>query len=223
MITCLIYYFVLFHFISTIRDVISTNFLQIDSIVSFKTVRDFYGSTSQSVGCDTINTESEFQFKYSGDENILKLMWIKLLNIGMNSHSWTTYDENIYRVSSNNSNGNMKSPYSPRVMLTRNKYSFNNYSNNNNYNSENTNSNNDKYNNISNSNGSNDSNNYNNNVVMSSSGYSSGENEKFAKILLCGTLLRKKDILAGWQSRYFVLQHDRLSYFIDENNFRKGK
>ena len=60
------------------------------------------------------------------------------------------------------------------------------------------------------------------NTVPSSSGYSSGENEKFSNILLCGTLLRKKDILAGWQSRYFVLQHGRLSYFIDETNFRKG-
>ena len=43
------------------------------------------------------------------------------------------------------------------------------------------------------------------------------------KILKHGSLLKKKDILAGWQSRYFVLQQERVSYFLDEFTYRSGK
>ena len=204
-----------------------------DATISFKTVRDFYGSTSQPVGNETINTESEFQIKYFGDDLILNFVWVKLINIGMTCQAWNHYEDIMSRVISNNNNGNSKSQNSPRIGITGNRLSYNNFnhingSNSNSHSNSNlggyNNNNNNNDNTYGNGNGNGNMNGKQNinNTVPSSSGYSSGENEKFSNILLCGTLLRKKDILAGWQNRYFVLQHGRLSYFIDETNFRKG-
>ena len=215
-----------------LRDIISSSFLQMDATVSFKTVRDFYGSTSQPVGNETINTESEFQMKYFGDDLILNFLWMKLLNIGMNCHAWNNYEENMSRLVIYSNNCIPKSQSSPRIGISGNRLSYSNF---NHINGSNSSSN--SHGNLGGNNSNNDNNNGNGNsnvicnvngkqniinAAPTSSGYSSGENEKFSNVLLCGTLLRKKDILAGWQSRYFVLQHGRLSYFIDETNFRKG-
>ena len=214
-----------------LRDIISSSFLQMDATVSFKTVRDFYGSTSQPVGNETINTESEFQIKYFGDDLILNFLWMKLLNIGMNCHVWNNYEDTMSRLVSNSNNCNPKSQSSPRNGISGNRLSYSNFNHINGSNSSSNshsnlgvNSNNDNNNGNGNSNVNGNVNGKQNiiNAAPTSSGYSSGENEKFSNILLCGTLLRKKDILAGWQSRYFVLQHGRLSYIIDETNFRKG-
>ena len=65
---------------------ICSTFLNIDSTISFKTVRDFFLATSPSGKCETINTDSDFHYKYSGDASVLNYMWGKLLNIGMSSH-----------------------------------------------------------------------------------------------------------------------------------------
>jgi PH domain len=60
-------------------------------------------------------------------------------------------------------------------------------------------------------------------ALFSSSGYSSGEaQQKSLKILKRGILLKKKDILAGWQVRFFVLQQGRISYYSDESAYRSG-
>jgi hypothetical protein len=61
-------------------------------------------------------------------------------------------------------------------------------------------------------------------LQFSSSGYSSGEaQQKSLKILKRGILLKKKDILAGWQVRFFVLQQGRISYYSDESAYRSGE
>jgi PH domain len=61
-------------------------------------------------------------------------------------------------------------------------------------------------------------------LLYSSSGYSSGEaQQRSLKILKRGILLKKKDILAGWQVRFFVLQQGRISYYSDEAAYRSGK
>ena len=65
---------------------ICSTFLNIDATISFKTVKDFFLATSPSGKCETINTDSEFHYKYSGDALVLNYMWVKLLNIGMSSH-----------------------------------------------------------------------------------------------------------------------------------------
>ena len=41
--------------------------------------------------------------------------------------------------------------------------------------------------------------------------------------LQCGSLLKKKDILVGWQSRYFVVYPGRLEYYVDEHAYRSGQ
>lgn len=65
---------------------ICSTFLNIDATISFKTVKDFFLATSPSGKCETINTDSDFNYKYSGDALVLNYMWVKLLNIGMSSH-----------------------------------------------------------------------------------------------------------------------------------------
>jgi hypothetical protein len=42
-------------------------------------------------------------------------------------------------------------------------------------------------------------------------------------VMKCGVLLKKKEVLVGWQSRYLVLYPGRLDYFIDENACRSGR
>ena len=41
-------------------------------------------------------------------------------------------------------------------------------------------------------------------------------------VLKCGSLLKKKVILVGWQSRFFVLYPGRIDYFADEQTYRSG-
>ena len=42
-------------------------------------------------------------------------------------------------------------------------------------------------------------------------------------MLKAGSLLKKKDILVGWQSRYFVVLPGRVEYYLDEHAYQTGQ
>lgn len=125
---------------------ICSTFLNIDATISFKTVKDFFLATSPSGKCDTINSDSDFHYKYSGDVLVLNYMWSKLLNIGMSSHVVThsspknqnqnqNFNQNFNQNNSQNQNEDMKNNNS------NNNNNNNNSSNNNNYSNSNSNTN----------------------------------------------------------------------------------
>lgn len=111
---------------------ICSTFLNIDATISFKTVRDFFLATSPSGKCDTINSDSDFHYKYSGDVLVLNYMWSKLLNIGMSSHVVTH---------SSPKNQNQNQNFDQNEDLKNNTYNNINSNNNNNHSNSNSNSN----------------------------------------------------------------------------------
>jgi hypothetical protein len=92
---------------------ICSTFLEVDATICFKSLRDFFGATSPSGKCENIKSPSEFHYTYTGDEAILIFFWVKLLNIGMSSHSMSNMnvrnissDENrSYNLPNNSGNG----------------------------------------------------------------------------------------------------------------------
>ena len=100
---------------------ICSSFIELDATISFKTIRDFFGATAPSGKCDVIKTESEFVYKYMGDENVLQYVWAKLLGIGMSSHVMShlcvksLHDES----SSKNSNNALNSRHNTPRLETR--------------------------------------------------------------------------------------------------------
>lgn len=159
----------LFYFTQFFRAMICSTFLNIDATISFKTVKDFFLATSPSGKCDTINSDSDFHYKYSGDVLVLNYMWSKLLNIGMSSHVVThsspknqsqnqNFNQNFSQNFSQNQNEDMKNNYSNNNNNNNNNTNnTNNSSNNNNYSNSNSNTNMSNISNMGGGNGNNSS------------------------------------------------------------------
>jgi hypothetical protein len=122
---------------------ICSTFLNIDATISFKTVKDFFLATSPSGKCDTINSDSDFHYKYSGDVLVLNYMWSKLLNIGMSSHVVThssPKNQNQNQNFSQNFNQNFNQNQNEDMKNNNNNNNSNN-NNSNNYSNSNSNTN----------------------------------------------------------------------------------